>query len=190
MSVPPMASSTPCYYNFDPDRTCGKIMKYSSNESSEESSIHLSSLPSLSDLMKGNEQKEIQGNDSIGFGDILDIINPLQHLPLVGWAYRHVTGDTIKPVSAMVGGAIFGGGIGLLSSAVQQALINHQEESEGKTTLAMGQDHAKSQADEVMVVSSPVIHKDDIVWDHPALSSLRYEKFSSHETVGSIAVYG
>ncbi len=47
-----------------------------------------------------------------GFGDLVDMINPLQHVPLVGKAYRAVTGDDIKPISKLVGGSLFGGPIG------------------------------------------------------------------------------
>lgn len=47
-----------------------------------------------------------------GFYDLLDMVNPLQHIPIVSSVYREVTGDTIKPVSRVIGGAIFGGPAG------------------------------------------------------------------------------
>jgi hypothetical protein len=50
------------------------------------------------------------------FADVLDVINPLQHLPVIGTIYRKLTGDTIKPMSDIVGGAIFGGPIGAVAS--------------------------------------------------------------------------
>lgn len=46
------------------------------------------------------------------FRDMLDSINPLQHLPVVGSIYRKATGDEISPVARVIGGAIFGGPIG------------------------------------------------------------------------------
>lgn len=60
-----------------------------------------------------------------GFGDILDIVNPLHHVPVVGTIYRHVTGDEIQPASRIVGGAIFGGGPGAASGLVN--LIAEEE---------------------------------------------------------------
>ncbi len=48
-------------------------------------------------------------NESFGFGDVIDIVNPLQHIPLVGSLYRAVTGDEIKPSGRVLGGALFGG---------------------------------------------------------------------------------
>lgn len=57
------------------------------------------------------------------FSDFLDIINPLQHIPLVNIAYRHVSGDTIGGLAQIIGGALFGGPIGAVAgtaSAIAQ----------------------------------------------------------------------
>lgn len=56
--------------------------------------------------------------DEFSFGDIIDMVNPLQHLPVIGTLYRKFTGDTIKPMSDIIGGAIFGGPVGAVSSTV------------------------------------------------------------------------
>lgn len=52
------------------------------------------------------------GADGFNFFDILDVINPLQHIPFVSTLYRALTGDTIAPASRVAGGALFGGPIG------------------------------------------------------------------------------
>lgn len=49
------------------------------------------------------------------FFDLLDIINPLQHIPIVGSIYRAITGDTLNPAARILGGTLFGGPLGLLS---------------------------------------------------------------------------
>lgn len=54
----------------------------------------------------------------MSFGDILDIVNPLQHIPVVSTIYRMVTGDEISMGARMAGGALFGGPLGLLSAGV------------------------------------------------------------------------
>ncbi|MGB4107486.1 MAG: hypothetical protein WBK55_06795 [Alphaproteobacteria bacterium] len=51
-------------------------------------------------------------NEEFSFYDLLDIINPLQHIPLVNTAYRKLTGDEIKSAPQIIGGAIFGGAAG------------------------------------------------------------------------------
>ena len=55
------------------------------------------------------------------FSDFLDIVNPLQHLPVIGTIYRAVTGDTISLGARLVGGALFGGPIGVMSEAALAA---------------------------------------------------------------------
>ena len=67
------------------------------------------------------EEKE----ESFGFFDFLDIINPLQHIPIVGTIYRHITGDEIGVVAQVAGGALFGGAIGA-AAGVATAAIEHQ----------------------------------------------------------------
>ncbi len=52
------------------------------------------------------------GEDGFSFGDILDLINPLQHLPIIGTLYRAATDDEISTGSNILGGALFGGVIG------------------------------------------------------------------------------
>ncbi|HNB26857.1 MAG TPA: hypothetical protein PLR41_07875, partial [Alphaproteobacteria bacterium] len=43
-----------------------------------------------------------------GFDDFLDIINPLQHIPLLNIAYRELTGDTIDGAAQLLGAIPFG----------------------------------------------------------------------------------
>ena len=61
----------------------------------------------------------------VGFGDFVDMVNPLHHIPLVGNIYRHVTGDEIKPPARILGGGIFGGPIGM-ASAMANAVVEDQ----------------------------------------------------------------
>ncbi len=51
------------------------------------------------------------------FSTLLDIINPLQHIPLVSNLYREITGDQISPSARILGGGLFGGPIGLASAS-------------------------------------------------------------------------
>ncbi|MDC0189628.1 hypothetical protein OAJ77_00170 [Rhodospirillales bacterium] len=52
------------------------------------------------------------GNDGFTFFDFLDIINPLQHLPIISTIYRSITGDQIDPGSRIAGATLFGGPLG------------------------------------------------------------------------------
>ncbi|MCF8466332.1 MAG: hypothetical protein K9G33_02930 [Sneathiella sp.] len=68
------------------------------------------------------------GEDGFGFGDFLDIINPLQHIPGISSLYREITGDEISPGARMIGGTIYGGSIGLALSFINSTI----EEATGK----------------------------------------------------------
>lgn len=57
--------------------------------------------------------------EALTFDDLLDFINPLQHLPIIGSLYREFTGDQIKPAMQVAGGLLFGGPTGLMGSVFQ-----------------------------------------------------------------------
>ena len=69
--------------------------------------------PVISDGHNGGPV-EIQGDMS--FWDFLDIINPLQHIPIVSTIYREITGDTIQPSMRIMGDMLYGGVIGGMAS--------------------------------------------------------------------------
>ena len=52
------------------------------------------------------------GKDGFTFFDFLDIINPLQHVPVISTIYRSITGDQIDPGSRIAGATLFGGPLG------------------------------------------------------------------------------
>ena len=62
------------------------------------------------------------GDDGFGFDDVLDAINPLQHIPIVSTIYRAITGDKIDVAPRLIGGAIYGGFFGFISAAVNAAV--------------------------------------------------------------------
>lgn len=69
------------------------------------------------------------------FWDLVDIINPLQHIPVVNTIYRELTGDQIGAVARIAGGAIFGGPIGAALGGVNA--IAAQETGQDLGEMAM-----------------------------------------------------
>jgi hypothetical protein len=63
----------------------------------------------------GAPQTRKNSDEAFQFKDVIDIVNPLQHFPLIGTAYRNITGDELHPMSQIIGGAIYGGPIGAIS---------------------------------------------------------------------------
>jgi hypothetical protein len=49
------------------------------------------------------------------FGDVVDIVNPLHHIPLVSMVYRGITNDQLHPMSGIIGGALYGGPVGVVT---------------------------------------------------------------------------
>ena len=68
---------------------------------------------------------------SVGFDDLLDVVNPLQQLPVVGSVYREATGEEISIPARLAGGFLFGGLPGLIGSAAMVAF----EEITGDSVL-------------------------------------------------------
>ncbi|MCZ6590982.1 MAG: hypothetical protein O7B98_07575, partial [Alphaproteobacteria bacterium] len=69
------------------------------------------------------ETKEISFVESGSFFEnLLDIINPLQHIPVVSTIYRAITGDQIAAPARLIGGALFGGPLGFASASANLLL--------------------------------------------------------------------
>jgi len=63
--------------------------------------------------------------EPFGFGDLIDMINPLHHIPVIGHIYRSLSGDTIKPIARIIGGGVFGGPLGA-ASGVLNTIIEYE----------------------------------------------------------------
>jgi hypothetical protein len=71
----------------------------------------------------GAKKLSLWQNGAFGFGDLIDVINPLQHIPIVATVYRNLSGDQIGVGARVVGGALWGriGGFvaGIVNSVVE-----------------------------------------------------------------------
>ena len=65
-----------------------------------------------------DSDKQTEPDQSYQFGDVVDVVNPLHHLPIVGMVYRELTGDNLHPMSQVIGGALYGGPIGAVAGTV------------------------------------------------------------------------
>ena len=82
----------------------------------------------------------IWGKEGFSFGALIDIINPLQHIPVVGTVYRAITGDNIGPAARIAGGSLFGGVIGLVASSIDAVVKEGTGRDVGQHMLAMRDD--------------------------------------------------
>ena len=75
------------------------------------------------------DQDSFWGKDGFTFGDVIDMINPLHHLPVISTYYREQTDDDASEGSRLIGGAFFGGlmgGVTGLLTSMAGAAVRHE----------------------------------------------------------------
>jgi hypothetical protein len=88
---------------------------------------------SFSPQASANAVKPRQG---LTFGDLLDTINPLQHIPIISSIYRAITGDLMSPTAEIAGGALFGGIVGAVGSLADVLFTQATGKDFGDTVLS------------------------------------------------------
>jgi hypothetical protein len=78
---------------------------------------------------------------NVSFHDLLDVVNPLQHFPVVGTIYRALTHDQIKTPEKIIGDTLYGGVMGLASSVADVAFEKITGHNFGDTVLALFTGH-------------------------------------------------
>lgn len=72
-----------------------------------------------------------------GFWDLVDIVNPLQHIPVVSSVYRRITGDEIRPDMQILGDTLYGGPIGLVAGVANAVVEQISGNTVGDHLVAM-----------------------------------------------------
>ena len=96
----------------------GGSMPGGARHSADAATRHLHSVADIAETHRA----ETQSGTRFGFADLVDIVNPLHHVPVLGSAYREMTGDEIHPASRLIGGAVFGGAVGAVGGLVNMAV--------------------------------------------------------------------
>lgn len=101
--------------------------------------------------------KPAENSEGMSFWDVLDVVNPLQHIPVVNKIYQAVTGDTIRTPAKVAGAALFFGPVGLAVASADAVL----EKETGKdaldhvaSTLGLEKDAAPAE-DDPFTVTAP-----------------------------------
>jgi hypothetical protein len=93
--------------------------------------------PASAPAPQAGERSHIWAKKEFSFHDLLDVINPLQHLPVIGTVYRWVTGDEIGNLPRLAGDFLFGGPIGLAFGAVSTAVKELSGKDPGEHVIAL-----------------------------------------------------
>jgi hypothetical protein len=141
--------------------------------------------------------------DKFGLGDFVDIINPLQHIPIVATVYRNMTGDKIGFAPRVIGGALWGKIGGFVSGVVNavvdwftgkdigdhifSALFGPTESGNG---MAVAQSvHRGDETSAPQPEATPIGLKQPVEaapWNNPFMFEDRFAELTGHLTVPSV----
>jgi hypothetical protein len=120
-----------------------------------------------------SRKEEHGGFLSFIFG-LLDVINPLQHIPVISTIYRHLTGDEIGPVARVAGDTLYGGPVGGVLGLADVALEGATGKDMGETAMALllpgaVKDNGTRLAGNYNGIepAAGTLSKADIIWNEP-----------------------
>ncbi len=108
-------------------------------------------LSSLTDIVAAQARTAAvrakpESGAGLRFADVIDAVNPLQHIPVGSWAYRALTGDPIAGAAKMVGGALFGGPVGFMLATADNLWERASGRDARDTLFALEKGHDRSAA--------------------------------------------
>lgn len=130
----------------------------------------------------GRPAENFSGSEGHGFMSfllgLLDVINPLQHIPVVSSIYRHLTGDEISPMARIAGDTLYGGPVGAALAFADVAIEKTTGSDLGENVIAL-LDNKDKPASDTMLASrynglSPAAgaaDPADIIWTTPAYAN-------------------
>jgi hypothetical protein len=106
-----------------------------------------------------------------GFLDFLvmlfDIINPLEHIPVISTIYEHVTGHHMNPIARVAGDTLYGGPIGAAVGVANVVAEQTTGKDIGGNVMAMlSHPKHKSAPDTMLAQNAP---RPNIIWDNEAV---------------------
>jgi hypothetical protein len=99
---------------------------------SDIAAVTASSVPSQADTPAPSKGLAMWSHGSFSFKDLVDIVNPLQHIPVIGSIYRYLTGDEPSTGTRIIGDGLYGGPIGFGVSVVVQAVTSLLPGADGR----------------------------------------------------------
>ena len=119
--------NSPPYYirqaHFDSDRMAGTVPAWKNGSGNQPTTVRTAESALQMGEIK-NAPRDVTA-PTFSFGEFIDVINPLQHIPVINKFYRNFTGDKISPVAQIAGGALYGGAIGGVASLINAAMQEH-----------------------------------------------------------------
>jgi hypothetical protein len=118
--------------------------------------------PGLANAAHGAATAHVSSGLDFSFHDLLEIINPLQHLPIIGTLYRAITGEHIGKFEKVAGDTLYGGLWGAISSVADLAFEAVTGKDFGDTVLSLLTGHHDGKAS-VTVAQNNIIPSASVV---------------------------
>jgi hypothetical protein len=107
-----------------------------------DATLPVAASPAPADQKGASGEKSAKSSDwDFSFHNLLSIINPLEHLPIIGTIYRAITGTHIGVPERIAGDALYGGLWGAVSGAADAAFEAITGKDFGSTILALFTGH-------------------------------------------------
>jgi hypothetical protein len=136
------------------------------------------SAPVGNPVVAGPTAANAQGSDrGFSFGDLLDIVNPLQHIPVVSTIYRAITGDQIKTFPKIAGDMLYGGVAGFFSSVADTIFEKITGKNVGDTVLAWVEGEFSKPAARISTRASRFVRQPRIAIRSTSRAQLRQPRF-------------
>lgn len=191
------------------ERTAGSIPSYGTQvKTNSYEDVHALSNDTIPLKSATSTPETDKKENSFKFSDFLDMINPLQHIPLVNLAYRAITHDDIKPISEIIGGAVFGGAVGAASGLVNTIIREETgKDIAGNLMSLVKKDDVRQQNDTSPYEDLPAsllafaekplptseIQIDSLNWPkqdtYTDKSLYKYKDFDEDRTAGKMIIY-
>jgi hypothetical protein len=111
---------------------------------------------------KDAPQEKKSSDWDFSFHNLLSIVNPLEHLPIIGTIYRAITGTHIGVPERIAGDALYGGLWGAVSGAADAAFEAITGKDFGSTILALFTGHHDKAVASNAAAPAPVAQQTDI----------------------------
>jgi len=90
------------------------------------------------------------------FHHLLEVINPLQHLPIIGTIYRAITGDKMSSAEKLMGDTLYGGMWGAITSVADVAFEGLTGKSFEDTALSLFKSDGRSRVATTKIAPAPI----------------------------------
>ena len=90
---------------------------------------HNMATAAFAELRAARREGHTPEGEGLSFNDLIDTLNPLQHIPVISEIYRGLTGDNISPQARIAGGTLYGGPVGLAATLASMAIAGGNGEA-------------------------------------------------------------